>query len=150
MNDKWSWDKYFLDMAEHASIRSKDPTTKVGAVIVNDRNAVVSTGYNGLPQGIEDKEEILTNRDLKIETIIHGEVNALIFAEQCVRGCTLYTYPFICCSRCASIMIQAGIKRNVAPKNVRERWEANLVISRKMFKEAGVECVEYDWENLKS
>lgn len=147
MNKKW--DLRFLDLAYKISEWSKDPSTKVGAIIVDKQRRIISTGYNGLPQTIEDSDEILYNRDLKYEHIIHAEVNAIIFAKCSIAGFTLYTVPFLPCSRCASIYIQAGIARIVAPKNKLERWEENLNLSRKSFKESGVECVEYDIENFK-
>ena len=59
------WYKRFLDLAQHMSSFSKDPSTKVGAVIFDDSNRIVSMGYNGLPQKVIDCEERYSNRDLK-------------------------------------------------------------------------------------
>ncbi len=78
--------------------------------------------------------------------IIHCEVNALIFSKQSLEDCILYTYPFHSCSRCAVVMIQAGITRVVAPKLEErhlERWGTNLELSKSLFNEAGVSVVEF-------
>ncbi len=136
-----NWDKRFLDLAKQVASWSKDPSTKTGAVIVDPSRVVVSTGFNGLPQKIRDDPRKLDNRELKYKMIIHAEVNALIFAKRSVEHCTLYIWPFICCSNCASIIIQAGITTVVAPYILdehKDRWEENLTLSRAMFHEAMV------------
>ena len=138
------WDVYFLTEAALISTRSKDPSTQTGAVIVAPNKEIISKGYNGLPVGMPDEESYYSDRTLKLETILHCEVNAQIFATQPLTGCTLYTWPLLSCSRCASQMIQAGITRVVAPYNEIERWEENLQLSKKSFRSCGVEIVEYD------
>lgn len=138
------WDARFLDLAKYNSRWSKDPSTQVGAVIIDKTNRIVSMGYNGLPQKIPDDPDILNNRDVKYDIIIHAEINALIFAKQSIEGCILYTYPFLPCSRCTSIFIQAGIAKIIAPKNKIERWEANLGLTRAMLDQAKIEYIEYD------
>jgi dCMP deaminase len=100
---------------------SKDPSTKTGAVLVDAQKRVVSVGYNGFPAPVVDDAR-LQSRALKYEIIVHAEVNALMFAQRAVVGCTLYTSPFMSCSRCAAMMIQAGIRRHVAPRNDAPRW----------------------------
>lgn len=140
-NEVNSWDIRYLNLAHDISGWSKDPSTQVGAVIVRPDNRVVSIGFNGFPTGIADDER-LYYRELKYEIIIHGEINALVSARQGVSGCTLYTWPFLCCSRCTSVMIQAGIKKVVAPIYTKERWKENLALARELFAEAGVEVVE--------
>lgn len=137
------WDNRFLNIAENISFWSKDPSTKVGAVIA-DGKKFVSAGYNGFPVGILDDGR-LDNREEKYNLIIHGEMNALIFAARDLTGLTLYTYPFLPCSRCASMMIQAGIIRVVAPvvpERLRERWEESLKLTRGLFQEAGIDFLE--------
>ena len=131
------WDYKFLDLAGFISKWSRDPSTKVGAVITDTDNRIVSIGYNGFPKGIKDNER-LKNRNLKYEMIVHAEVNALLFANTSVEGCTIYTWPFMPCSRCASLVIQSGIKRVVSMKNKDERWDENFELSKKMFLESGV------------
>lgn len=148
MNKLEKWDLRFLTLAKNISQWSKDPSTKVGAIIVDTDRRIISTGYNGLPQKFSDYDTILNDRDLKYEYIIHAEINALIFSKSSIDGYTLFTYPFLPCSRCSSIFVQAGIARVVSPKNNIDRWEKNLSLTRNILKEAGVEYVEYNLENF--
>lgn len=132
------WHEFFLGMAKYVSKKSKDPSTKVGCVIVDDRWRVVSVGYNGFPKGITDDER-LNDREIKYQMVLHAEQNAILFAERCLKGCTIYTWPFQPCSICASTIIQAGIKRVVTVPNTTGRWEENFELARKNFMDAGVE-----------
>lgn len=136
MIDKW--DRRFLDLAKLVSTWSKDPSTQTGAVIVDGDRRIVSVGYNGLPQGVEDLPERLNDRDTKYKMIVHCERNAIIFAKRDLSGCTLFTYPFMSCAPCAGMVIQSGITRVVAPLNDNPRWQADFELSKQMFKEAGV------------
>ena len=135
-SSKAAWDHHFLSMAQLVAERSKDPSTQVGAVIVDEDKHIVSTGFNGFPRGIKDDDR-LYNRELKYEIIIHGEINAVLAAGKSVKGCTLYTYPLPPCSRCASMLIQAGITRVVAPP-AHERWVEACKLAKDLFQEAGV------------
>ena len=132
------WDRRYLGMAEYIACWSKDPSTRVGAVVVDPNNQIVSLGYNGLPRGVQDSPERLHNRELKYKLIVHAEINALAFAERSVRGCTLYTFPFMPCVRCAGEVIQRGIVRVVAPKVDNDRWAEDFRLTQQMFMEAGV------------
>ena len=132
------WDKRFLDLAKLCGSWSKDPSTQVGAVIVDDNNRIVSIGFNGFPQGVDDSEERLVDREIKYDIIVHAEANALMFANKSVEGCTLYTWPFQPCSRCAGLIIQSGIKRVVSVVHDDERWKKNFTTARQLFKEAGI------------
>ena len=136
------WDERFLDLAQLISGWSKDPSTKVGSVIVDDDRRVISLGYNGFPRGVEDDSR-LNVRESKYKIITHAEANALLFAAEPLRGYTIYTYPFMPCSKCAGLIIQAGIKRVVSYTNSNERWYEDFEVSRKMFSEAGVKVNEY-------
>lgn len=141
MNQKW--DQRFVKLAEFVAQWSKDPSTQTGAVITQGKR-VVSVGFNGLPPGIEDTNERLLNRELKYKIIVHCERNAMLFARESLQGATLYTWPFMSCSTCASMVITAGIVRHVAPKipeDKLERWKADMDLSMELFKEAGVEVV---------
>jgi len=136
------WDYRFLDLAEFISSWSKDPSTKVGAVIVDENNRIVSVGYNGFPKHIDDNDR-LKERDIKYNIIVNGEINAILFANKSVEGCTLYTYPFMPCPRCAGLIIQSGIKRVVSFVNKIDRWEKDFELSRELFHESDIECMEY-------
>jgi dCMP deaminase len=138
----YKWDIRFLEMAKLVSSWSKDPSTKVGSVITDKNNRVISLGYNGFPQSIVDDQR-LEDRDTKYQIIVHGEMNAILFANQKLDDCILYTYPFEPCPRCAGIIIQSGIKTVVAPKNNTERWEKDFKISRILFEESNIELRYY-------
>jgi dCMP deaminase len=137
------WDVRFLELARFISNWSLDPSTKVGAVISDKHNRVVSIGYNGFPKGIKDNER-LNDRETKYKIIVHGEINAITFANRNLENCTLYTYPFEPCPRCAGIIIQSGIKRIVAPINKIDRWENDFKLSRQLFSEANIQIDYYE------
>ena len=134
---KWE-ERHLLD-ARYISSYSKDPSTKVGAVIVEPNGKdIVSRGYNGFPKGIADTDERLNNRNFKYDCIIHGEINAMHRARSDLTGCALYTWPFQPCSPCANHIIQRGIKYVYAPYSDEERWLDSFIRAAEKFKEAGV------------
>jgi dCMP deaminase len=140
MSDKW--DIRFLELAKHISGWSKDPSTKVGCVVVGEDREIRSTGFNGFPRGINDDEERLTDRSQKYPLICHAEENAIMHAARIgisLKGSTAFvTWPP--CSRCARSLIQAGIKEIVYPetKEIPERWMEDFTISNGMLLEAGI------------
>lgn len=138
------WDFRFLELAKLVSKWSKDPSTKVGAVIVDPLRRIVSLGYNGFARGVEDSEERYNNREEKYKLVVHAERNAIIFATRSLQGCTIYTYPFMPCAPCAGMIIQSGIGRVVAPKDANPRWQEDFKLTRKMFEEAGLVLEEYE------
>lgn len=137
-----SWDIKFLKLAKTISEFSKDPSTKVGAVIANSKNEIISTGYNGFPRKIKDDERLL-DRHTKYPIIIHAEINSLIFAKTDLTGCTIYTYPFQPCSSCCGAIIQSGITRVVSVENTNPRWRDNFRLSTDLFWEAEVRLCLY-------
>lgn len=142
--NKWHTD--YLALAQFwAERKSKDPSTKTGAVIVRPDNTIVSMGYNGFPMGMSDDEQLYADRQKKYELIVHCEMNAILFSTECLSGTTLYTWPFLSCPRCAVHVIQAGITRVVAPKcpeDKLERWGEALERTKALFAEAKVEVIE--------
>jgi dCMP deaminase len=132
-----NWDKRFLDLAEHVAQWSKDPRTKVGAVIVDDKKRVVSVGYNGFPRGVSDHEDRYHDRATKHLFVAHAERNALDNAPLMVEGCTIYV-PLLPCNECAKSIIQKGIARVVTYKVNRDGTGFNWDITLKMFEEAGI------------
>jgi len=135
------WDRRFMELADFIAQWSKDPSTKVGAVIMDPRNKrIVSTGFNGFPFGVEDTADRLENLSIKYEMVVHAETNALMFAGEQANGCTLYVTPLPPCARCAVLIIQAGIKRVLSPTpdTSKEPWKTQFEISSKMFEESGV------------
>ena len=133
-----AWDLRFLELARHVAGWSKDPSTKVGAVIVDSRRRVLGLGYNGFPRGVEDTPERLDHRPTKYSLVVHAEVNAILNAGRPVEGATLYGTLF-CCNECAKVIIQAGIRRVVTPPFVTNgRWDSPHAIAESMLREAGV------------
>lgn len=113
MNEKQlKWDEYFMQIAEAVAAKSKDPSSKMGCVIVDEHKRVVSLGYNGLVQGSDESKMTLTERPMKYYFAIHSEMNALIFAHQDLTGCTIYN-RVATCDNCLKYCLQAGIKRFV-------------------------------------
>lgn len=137
------WNMRFLEMAKMVGSWSKDPSTKVGAVIVDDDRRVISLGYNGFPKGVADNNR-LEDRNEKYKMIVHAERNALLFASTSVHDCTIFTYPFIPCPVCAGMIIQSGIRRIVSLQTDNPRWQEDFEISRKMLEEAEVALIEYE------
>lgn len=135
-----NWDLRFLELARLVSTWSKDPSTQVGAVITRGK-FVVSLGFNGHPKGVEDTPERLEIRENKYRTIIHAEINAILTAKQDLEGCTIYLWPFMPCSQCGAAIVQAGIKRVVAPQADNDRWAESFKFTTEIFSEAGVELV---------
>lgn len=138
-----NWDNRFLDMAKLVSTWSKDPSTKVGAVIVDPSNRLVSVGYNGFPKDITDNERLL-DRGKKYDIIVHAEVNAILFSNKTLKGCTMYTWPFQPCPRCAGLIIQSGIRRVVSIKNRNPRWTEDFITAKQLLLEASVSLDIYE------
>ena len=137
MNDIWN--RRFLGLASFISNWSKDPSTKVGAVIVDCNRRIISTGYNGFPIGVSDDQERLENRDFKYKAILHAEENAIMFAKKDLSRCSLYVSSLPPCSHCASLIIQSGIKNVYTwEQEIPERWQESINITKTMFKESGV------------
>lgn len=137
----WSleWDLFFLGMAKYVARKSKDPVTKVGAVIVRPDKTVASIGFNGFPKGMDDHPDLYKERDAKLTKVIHAEMNAREFAGESVKGCTIYVWPYMPCARCAVHLIQAGIQRFVfaqATQEERERSAARFLETMSFIDEA--------------
>jgi dCMP deaminase len=149
------WEDYFFNILDVVASRSNDPRTKVGAVITDKNNRIVSTGYNDLPKGVVHiKERYLPPS--KYNFISHGEENAILFAKRDLSDCILYL-PFMSCSRCARMVIQSGIRKVIIDKKNMEKYlstsesktKDEFSISQQMFDEAGVEVTYWErnvWE----
>lgn len=134
------WHHRFMDRAHLIASWSKD-SRQVGAVIVRGKNRFVSEGYNGPPAGVEDDPNI--DRATKLRRTIHAEMNAILFAQQDVSGCTIYVthHP---CGPCAAVIAQSGIKRVVIPdgeSKLSHRWAADIVEADWIFKQVGIEVL---------
>lgn len=139
------WINRFYDLARLVSTWSKDPSTKVGTVIVNERKLVVSLGYNGFPRGVDDAAERYEDRELKYAMIVHAEANAILNAVADVQGCTMITTRFPC-SECTKLIVQAGVAKICCPELPGPRWEGDpwtedVVHSELMLHEAEIQVV---------
>lgn len=144
------WDFRFLSLASHISAWSKDPSTKVGAVIVRPEDrTVAATGFNGFSRGVADTEERLADRGMKLMLTIHAEENAIANAHGRVAGMTVYVthHP---CERCASRIVQAGIARVVCmtTPDFLSRWAESCDNAKVILAEGGVrlDVVEFERE----
>ena len=106
---KTSWDEYFIGIAEQVAKKSKDPSTKTSGVIVDKKNRPISFGYNGFVAGCDEKQ-MSQERPIKYHLVIHGEMNAILFAKRDLEGCTLYNL-YAPCENCLKHIIQSGIKK---------------------------------------
>lgn len=137
---------YFMDIAKVVSTKSKDPSTKVGAVIARPDRTIASVGYNGFPRGCRDDPELYANREIKYQRIIHAEMNALLSAREPLDGFILITWPLPPCDRCIPHIIQAGIRRVVAPEiHDGHRWKGSCGAAVDMAKEAGLVVVTWSF-----
>lgn len=140
MNEQW--DFRFLELASHIAQWSKDPSTRVGAVIVRPNRTIASVGYNGLPRGVFDDPSRLKDRSVKLSMTIHAEMNALLNAQEPLTGYTLYC-TMAPCSNCAASIIQSGITRVVFPKpSSNDRWNESWKLAQQMYLEAQISVVK--------
>jgi len=140
--DEHKWHERFIKLAHEVSEWSKDPSTKVGCVLVKNKR-VISTGYNGFPKNISDSFDRLMDREQKYEITVHAEVNAITTAALhgvSTEEATAYI-TFNPCSRCASVLINAGIDSvYVSTANdIPTRWLSNFILASNLLAEAGVE-----------
>lgn len=119
-------DLVYLDIAKSVANLSKDPSTKVGCIIV-DKEGGIHPGYNGFPQWIEDRSEWLEDRETKLMLTIHAEVNAIKKAGKLAEGGCLYLSTLIPCQNCAIQIVHAKLSRVVAWGQVLpRRWVEDM------------------------
>lgn len=140
-SDYISWDEYFMGIAILSANRSKDPNTQVGACIVNDRNKIMSVGYNGLPIGCDDDdfpwERTGEDFDTKYPYVCHAELNAILNNNGgSLAGCRIYVALFPC-NECAKAIIQSGI-REVIYISDKYADSTSVRASKRMFDASGV------------
>lgn len=147
-----SWDEYFMGVAILASQRSKDPSTQVGACIVNDDNKIMSVGYNGFPRGCSD-DEFPWDRHGEKESctkypyVCHAELNAILNAGgNSLKDCRIYVALFPC-NECAKAIIQCGIKEVIY---ISDKYaDTDLVqASKRMLNCAGVKLTQFDSDKM--
>lgn len=144
--DYISWDEYFMGVAQLSGMRSKDPSTQVGACIVSSDNKILSMGYNGFPMGCSDEDFPWSREGEELDTkypfVTHGELNAILnYRGGSLEGTKLYVSLFPC-NECAKAIIQAGIRTVVYNSDKYEGSVANRA-SKRMFDAAGVAYIPY-------
>lgn len=152
MTDKYitpSFDELFMRMVYLTATKSKDPSTKIGAVIVKD-NRVISTGYNGFPIGVTDSLERYENRETKYKFVVHAEHNSVLTAARfgiSTNGSIIYTNG-IPCNNCMKSIIQSGISEIVIhslwPDMKHSDWEDSAKVSKTMMEESGLKLRIFD------
>lgn len=135
------WDTYFMSLAHLSALRSKDPNTGVGAVIVDNMHRIVSIGYNGMPRGCDD-ELFPWSRDggfmdSKYAYVVHAELNAILNSPRSVQDCSIYVSLFPC-NECAKAIIQSGIKKIIYESDKYADSESTKA-SKKMLAAANIE-----------
>lgn len=146
------WVSRYFEIAGLVGTWSKDPSTKVGAIIVGDKGQIISQGYNGFPRGVRDNPERYNNREMKYRLVVHAEMNAILNAlynGSSVVGASIYIHNLPVCQECAKAIIQAGIARVFIDTSVNERWGEAWEISKTMFSESGVRCYYFDAREMK-
>jgi len=150
------WDEYFLNMAMFTAHMSKDPSTKVGAVLTSKDRTVLSTGYNGFPRNVIDSEARLNNREVKLELVVHAEMNAVLAAARIgtsTRDSVLYVaatdgthevWGGPPCVRCTVECMQAGVVEFVSRpmKLAPSRWYDSIRKAKEIILEAGLKYRE--------
>ena len=140
-----AWDDYFMGVSILAANRSKDPSTQVGACIVSDDNRILSTGYNGFPQGCSD-DDFPWNRnaelgETKYNFVVHAELNAILNAGgKSLVGSRIFVSLFPC-HECAKAIIQAGVKEVVYLSDKYSGTESDTA-SKRMLNSAGVKLTK--------
>ena len=150
--DYLSWEEYFMGLAILSAERSKDPSTQVGACIVDENNKIISVGYNGAPIGYDDDKDMTWERDgdfldTKYAYVCHSELNAILNSKVNVKGCKLFVTLFPC-NECAKVIIQSGIKEVIYLSDKYAGTEGNIA-AKKMFDVCGIKYREYQKKNKK-
>ncbi len=145
-----SWDEFFMGVALLAAQRSKDPSTQVGACIVNQDNKIISTGYNGAPRGYDDDSCMCWERvgnflETKYAYVCHAELNAILNSPAIVKNCKIYVALFPC-NECAKAIIQSGIKEIIYASDKYKDTDS-VIASKKMLDECGVKYREFKSKN---
>ncbi len=138
-----SWDEYFMGIAFLSAMRSKDPSTQVGACIIDEDRKIIGIGYNGFPVGSSDdtmpwgKEGDFLNT--KYPYVVHAELNAILNSIKSLKDSTIYVTHFPC-NECAKAIVQAGIRKVVFYSDKHKNLDSTKA-SRMIFENAGVEMV---------
>lgn len=138
-----NWDQYFMGVAKLSALRSKDPSTQVGACIVGDDNRILSIGYNGTPNGFDDENFPWDREGMPLDTkylyVCHAEMNAIINyrgSRKELENAKIYVDLFPC-NECAKIIIQSGIKEVIYLSD-KYATKDSFIASKRLFDNCGV------------
>lgn len=142
------WNVRFIELAEHFSTWSRDPSTKIGAIAISESKQILSIGYNGFPRGIEDSEERLNDRETKYKFVVHAEKNLIYNATLngvSLKNSNLYVFGLPCCGECAKAVIQVGIKKICCgfDGDYKDNWKESVEFAQNLFTEAKVDFTYY-------
>ena len=144
------WDKHYFQLAKSIAQWSKDPSSKIGAVVIGKHGQIESQGYNGFPRNIFDTNERLDDQAIKNKYMIHAELNCVFNA--CLNGIslknsTMYIYGGFPCAECAKAIVQAGIaKVNALQLVTKPNWQESQAFAEELFIEAKIEYTKYKEE----
>lgn len=135
MDERVSWDQYFMDLAEQVATRSTCVRRKVGAVAVNDKHMIIGTGYNGAPSGfkhctkdtcIRCVKNIPSGQMTDICRAIHAEQNLVVHLGEKLKDATVYctTKP---CTTCTKLLIGCGVKQIVWKNDYNDDFALSLL-----------------------
>lgn len=147
--DRLDWDETFMTLALTFALRSPDPSSKCGAVIVDRDRTVISSGYNGFPRGYRNDIKDWTDRERKYELVIHSEANAILNAgrqgKQLLGSAIYVTGPP--CSNCAKMIVQSGIQEVVYIQDEAflDRWGQSFELTKEIFRACNVSLREMDF-----
>lgn len=145
-----SWDQYFMGVAKLSALRSKDPSTQVGACIINEDKRIIAIGYNGLPKGLDDNTFNWSKDGKYSETkypyVVHAEANAILNATTSLKNSTLYVTLFPC-NECMKLIVQAGIKEIVFMSD-KDRGKESHYASTQMMNKAMIQSRQIKLETI--
>ncbi len=150
--DYLSWDEYFMGIAYLSAMRSKDPSTQVGACIIDEDKKIIGIGYNGFPIGSNDDEMPWGKEgdflDTKYPYVVHAELNAILNSIKSLKNCTIYVTHFPC-NECAKAIVQSGIKKVIYFSD-KHKHKDSTKASRRILENAGlnIKKIEIDKKNI--
>ncbi len=142
-----SWDEYFMGVALLSAKRSKDPSTQVGACIINKDKRIIAIGYNGFPKGCDDSVFPWGKTDenplnTKYPYVVHAEANAILNSNSSLKGSKLYVTLFPC-NECAKLLIQSGVEEIIYLSD-KNRTSDSFIASKRMLDAAGIKYYKMD------
>ena len=152
MKDLIKFTKFFPTAKTVADL-SKDPSTKVGAIALDEDYNILVVGYNGFPRKVVDSADLYANRDIKYQRIVHAEMNIVAQAASMgvsLKGCTVLITSLHPCSICTRLLIQAGVKQIIVGelKKISPLWQMHWEASKPLLKEAQIPVYEWDGKEL--